>query len=97
MHMEDQAINIKRLFYKYKARRVVIDGNGLGVGLMDYMVRSQIDSNGDVYPGFSVYGGNYSTADQDYKKERTTDSEQDAIYIVKANDRFNSEAHVIFQ
>ena len=28
-HFEDQAIKIKKLFYKYKARRVVIDGNGL--------------------------------------------------------------------
>lgn len=30
MHFEDQAIQIKRLFYKYNARRVVIDGQGLG-------------------------------------------------------------------
>lgn len=30
MHFEDQAIQIKRLYYKYGARRVVIDGNGLG-------------------------------------------------------------------
>lgn len=28
-HFEDQAIKIKRLFYKYDARRVVIDANGL--------------------------------------------------------------------
>ena len=28
-HFENQAVRIKTLFYKYKARRVVIDGNGL--------------------------------------------------------------------
>lgn len=28
-HFEDQAIQIKKLYYKYKARRVVIDGMGL--------------------------------------------------------------------
>lgn len=28
-HFENQAINIKKLFYKYKAKRVVIDANGL--------------------------------------------------------------------
>lgn len=96
-HMEDQAIEIKKLFYKYKARRVVIDANGLGVGLMDFMTRTQIDANGDVYPDFGVYGGNFNDAGLDYKKYRTANCEQDAIYMIKANDRFNSDAHVNFQ
>jgi len=38
-HFEDQAINIKKLYYKYKAKRIVIDGNGLGIGLIDYLVK----------------------------------------------------------
>ena len=37
---EKQAILIKKLFYKYKARIAVIDANGLGVGLMDFMTRT---------------------------------------------------------
>ena len=97
MHMEDQAVEIKKLFYKYKARRVIIDANGLGIGLIDYMVRTQIDENGDIYPDFGIYGGNFADAGADYKKERTPNCEQDAIYMIKANERFNSEAHVIFQ
>lgn len=28
-HFENQALNVKKLFYKYKARRLVVDGNGL--------------------------------------------------------------------
>lgn len=28
-HFEDQAINIKKIYYKYKARAVALDGNGL--------------------------------------------------------------------
>lgn len=40
-HFEDQAIKLKKLYYKYKARRIVIDANGLGLGLVDYMVKSQ--------------------------------------------------------
>ena len=28
-HFEDQAIKIKSLYYKYKAKRVIIDANGL--------------------------------------------------------------------
>ena len=38
-HFEDQAIKLKRLYYKYKARRLVIDANGMGIGLIDYMVK----------------------------------------------------------
>ena len=30
-HFEDQAINIKKLYYKYKARRIVLDANGLTI------------------------------------------------------------------
>lgn len=33
-HFENQAIYLKNLYYKYKARRLVIDGNGLVVQLI---------------------------------------------------------------
>ena len=50
-HFEDQAIKLKRLYYKYRARRIVIDANGLGIGLVDYMVKSQHDPvTGDDFP-----------------------------------------------
>lgn len=89
-HFEDQAIKIKKLFYKYKARRLVIDGNGLGIGLIDYMIKQQIDSiTGDIYPPFGIY----NDEDGYYKKYRTPNTELDAIYIIKANAPINTEAH----
>jgi hypothetical protein len=46
------------LYYKYNARKIVIDANGLGIGLVDYMVKPQIDpETGDVIPDFGVAGG----------------------------------------
>jgi hypothetical protein len=49
---------IKKLFYKYNARRLVIDGNGLGIGLLDYMVKPTIDpETNDTLPDFGIYGG----------------------------------------
>ena len=89
-HFEDQAIELKKLFYKYKARRLVIDGNGLGIGLIDYMVKPQInpDTN-EVYPDFGVYNDD----DGEYKKYRTKSCEQDALYIIKATAPINTEAH----
>ena len=89
-HFEDQAIRIKKLFYKYKARRVVIDANGLGIGLVDYMIKSQIDPNtGDTYPDFGVYNDD----ELYYKKYKTNVTEQDAMYLIKATAPINTEAH----
>ena len=93
-HFENQAIWLKKLYYRYKARRLVIDGNGVGLPLIDYMVKSQVDPDtGDDYPDFGVYGGTQEDAASYYKKYRTDLTEQDAIYIMKANAPINTEAH----
>lgn len=92
--MREQAIWLKRLYYKYKARSLVIDGNGLGIGLTDEMVLSQEDpETGDYLPPFGVEGGTYENAGQEYKKYKTDDTEKDAMFIIKANAPINTEAH----
>lgn len=97
-HFEAQAIHIKKLYYKYKARAVVIDANGLGVGLVDFMVKTQIDpETGDTLPPFEVGGGTYPEAEQDYKQFRTDDMERDALFLIKANAPINTEAHSYVQ
>lgn len=89
-HFEEQAIALKKLFYKYKARRIVIDANGLGIGLVDYMVKTQIDPDtNDVYPDFGVE----NDPDGEYKRFRTEHCEFDAMYLIKANAPINTEAH----
>jgi hypothetical protein len=92
-HFEDQAIKLKKLFYKYKARTIVIDGNGLGIGLVDYMIKSQHDENGDFLPDFGVVNDEEGY----YKKYRTNDTQYDALYIIKANAPINTEAHANVQ
>ena len=93
-HFEDQAIGLKKLYYKYKAQRIVIDGNGLGIGLIDYMIKPQIDPiTGDVFPDFGIYNDD----DGYYKKYKTNTTELDAIYIIKANAPINTEAHANVQ
>ena len=88
-HFEDQAIFIKKLYYKYKARALVIDANGLGIGLVDYMVKSQEDENGDFLPDFGVVNDDEGY----YKKYRTNSTEFDAMYLIKANAPINTECH----
>jgi hypothetical protein len=82
------------LFYKYKARRLVIDGNGLGIGFVDYMVKGQTDpKTGDTYPDFGVINDDKG----EYKKYKTAVTEEEAMYIIKANAPINTEAHANVQ
>ena len=93
-HFENQAIYLKKLYYKYKARTLVLDANGLGIGLVDYMVKAQIDpETGDVLPDFGVINDEEGF----YKKYRTGQTEYDAMYLVKANAPINTEAYVYCQ
>ena len=95
-HFEDQAIKLKSLYYKYNARRIVINANGLGVGLVDFMVKPQVNPDTlEVMPDFGVYGGTQDDAAQEYKKYRTNSTEQDALYLIKASAPINTEAHTI--
>ncbi len=93
-HFEDQCIALKKLFYQYKARALVIDGNGLGIGLVDYLIKTQHDPDtGDMLPDCGVI----NDEDGYYKKYRTVNTEYDAMYIIKANAPLNTEAHANVQ
>ncbi len=93
MHFEDQAVELKKLYYKYKCRRMVLDGNGLGIGLVDYMVKQQTDKYGETIPDFGII----NDPDNYYSRFETDITERDAIYIVKAKAAFNTEAYSIVQ
>ena len=97
-HFGIQAINIKKLFYKYKARTVAIDANGLGAGLVDFMLIDQVDpETGDILPNFGVGGATWENWEKDFRKYKTPDTEADAMYLIKANAPINTEAHTYVQ
>ena len=91
---EVQAINLKKLYYKYKARIISIDANGLGVGLIDFMTKAQVDpETGDDLPPFGVEGGTAEDTMELYKKVKGAGVEEDALYLIKANAPINTEAY----
>ena len=95
---EIQSINIKKLFYKYKARIAAIDANGLGAGLIDFMTKAQVDpETGDELPPFGVEGGTSDDAVEPYKKIKGPGVEENAIFLIKANAPINTEAHAYVQ
>lgn len=81
-----QAIDIKRLIRDYQAREVVIDCNGLGIGLADYMIQQQIDDNGEILPAYGFFNND------DYKKIQPKDS-INILYSIKANGPLKSKIH----
>lgn len=95
---EEQAINLKKLYYKYKARQLVIDANGLGAGLIDFMIKTQVDpdTGEDLIP-FGVSGGTTQDAIEPYKKIRGTGVEENAMFLMRANANINTEAHTYVQ
>lgn len=87
-HFEKQAIQLKRLFMRFKCDMCVVDGNGVGAGLIDYLVRDQIDpETGDLLPNWGVYNDD----DKRYKQWETEDTIHNAMFIMKANQPINSE------
>lgn len=94
MHFEDQSIFLKKKFFDYKAKIAVVDGNGMGIGFVDYLVKPQVDpETGDILPPFGVE----NDPDGFYKKFITPDTEMNALYIMKANAPINTEAHANVQ
>ena len=55
-HFEFQARDLKRIIKDFMPKEVVIDGNGLGVGLLDFMTRTQFDpKTGETYPAYGSF------------------------------------------
>ena len=89
-HFGIQAAKIKKLYYKYLPKAIVIDGAGMGVGLLDYMVKDTIDEETrETYPSFGII----NDESREYIKFVNHDTERDVIYIIKANAEINTEAH----
>ena len=93
-HFENQSINIKRLYYKYLPRRVAVDANGLGIGLVDYLVKKQETEEGETLPPFGVYN---LTEYPEYKQYITSDTEKDVLFLIKATAPLNTEAYTYAQ
>ena len=81
-----QAIDLKKIMRKFNPREVIIDTNGLGLGMADEMVREQVDEFGNIYP---AYGFNN---DDDYLKIQPKDAIR-ILYGIKANGPLNSKIH----
>jgi hypothetical protein len=97
-HFLNQALFIKKKFYEFECKALIIDSNGLGSGLVDFLVlRNYDDKTGEEYPPFGVIAE--TDPDRQYAKIYRDDpeTEKDAMYLMKANAEINDICYVNLQ
>ena len=81
-----QAVDLKKIILRYNPREVVIDTNGLGVGLADEMIKPHYDEKGEFLPAYGFIN------DDNYKIIQPKDAPK-ILYGIKANNQLNSKIH----
>ena len=90
-HFEQQAIHIKRLYFRYKARKIALDTNGLGIGLLDFMVKAQQTDDGQYLPPFGIDNDEEGVYKSYFRG--VSDMQKEAIFQIKANAPINTDAY----
>lgn len=97
MHFRDQARIVKKALIDYEADKLVIDANGLGVGILDFLVIPTIaepnmeEGDPNAYYLAPLGVDKDSDPNQTYKKYYKPDNNQ--IFFIKATAALNSEMH----
>ena len=87
MNLIFQAARVKQLAKIYRPREIVIDGNGLGAGLIDALVLPSFGKNGEEYDPIYV-----SNDPDNYPIPKDKKGEA-LIFNIKANTTINSEMY----
>lgn len=92
LHTEDQALVIRRLYEQYQCDYIVLDTNGLGLGVYDALVRDIVDPDtGEVYPALSCYNN------KEMAERCTSRGADKVIWSIKASPAFNSDCAVLLR
>lgn len=81
-----QAADLKKLYREFRPREIVVDTNGLGVGLADELIKTQYD------PILGELGPLGFINDDNYKKIQPQSAPK-VLYGIKANGPLNSKIH----
>lgn len=92
LRTDDQALYIRKLFDEYDCDYLIIDTNGLGLGVADTLMRDIVDNDtGEVYPAISCIN------DKTMAERCTVPGAKKVIWSVKANAVFNSECAILLR
>jgi hypothetical protein len=83
---DELGIIVMRYFYRYKCTDLVVDTNGAGLGVYDYIVQEHYDpETGETYPAMTCIN------DDDMAERCKDPSALKVVWSIKANAKFNSQ------
>lgn len=86
LRTDDQALIIRKLYDEYQCDYIVLDTNGIGLGVFDALSREVVDvETGEAYPPLSCIN------DKTMADRCTTVGAEKVIWSIKASAQFNSD------
>lgn len=89
---DELGIIVMRTFYKYKCTQLVLDANGVGMGVFDFIIKDQYDPHtGDTYKALCC-------CNDDVMAERCKVKDANKVlWSVKASTQFNNEMCILLR
>lgn len=89
---DELGLIVMRYFYKYNCTDLVIDCNGLGLGVYDFIIKDQYDPNtGETYKALTCCN------DKDMADRCKVKDAKQVVWAVKATAKFNNEICVLLR
>ena len=86
LRTDDQALKLRKLFSEYDCDYLVLDTNGLGLGVYDCLSRDMVDPDtGEIYPALSCCNN------EEMASRCTVRGAERVIWSIKASAQFNSD------
>lgn len=91
-HTGDEALLVRRLYDEYQCDYIVLDANGVGLGVFDALVRDISDpETGEIYPALSCCN------DPEMAMRCKSQGAEKVIWSVKASAQMNSDCAVLLR
>lgn len=89
---DELGLIVMRYFYKYNCTDLVLDTNGLGLGVFDFIIRDQYDPDtGETYKALTCCN------DKDMADRCKVKDAKQVVWAVKATAKFNNEICVLLR
>ena len=92
LRTDEQALMIRRLYEEFQCDYIVLDANGLGLGVYDELAKDMVDPDtGEIYPALSCCNS------QEMAERCVSRSADKVIWAIKANPVINSECALLLR
>ena len=92
LNTDELGLIVRRLFWLYKCTDLVIDTNGIGLGVYDFIIRDVFDNEtGELYPALSCCN------DKTMEERCKVKNAPKVIWSIKANAQFNNDMCILLR